>query len=206
MTSTSTWCAVESPRRNPFAPSPFRHPASGSPDVDSPCRRARCSTSGPAPRPMPRNEVRIGSPSTSVSACWSISAATSAVPEHLRATDGGSACVTGPAHPTDGACPCQSGLRHLVHSRADLAAWRTDRAPHHRSPHRHTGANPVGAGHMYGRGHRPRQRCLDAAVIAADDAPEWLTRRRIPALLVDHDGHEYRVAGWPPETSTGEAI
>lgn len=45
-----------------------------------------------------------------------------------------------------------------------------------------------------------------AAVIAADDAPEWLTRRRIPALLVDHDGHEYRVAGWPPETSTGEAI
>ncbi|WHU47495.1 FAD:protein FMN transferase [Gordonia sp. L191] len=45
-----------------------------------------------------------------------------------------------------------------------------------------------------------------AAVIVADDAPEWLTRRRIPALLVDHDGHGYRVAGWPPETSTGEAI
>ncbi|RPA57296.1 FAD:protein FMN transferase [Gordonia oryzae] len=44
-----------------------------------------------------------------------------------------------------------------------------------------------------------------AAVIAANKALEWLARRGIPALLIDHDGHEYRVAGWP-ERSTGEEI
>lgn len=41
-----------------------------------------------------------------------------------------------------------------------------------------------------------------ASIILGADAPDWLAARRIPALLVAHDGTETRVAGWPPAPAT----
>ncbi len=36
-----------------------------------------------------------------------------------------------------------------------------------------------------------------AAVVLGADAPAWLTARRLPARLVDHDGTVVRTCGWP---------
>lgn len=36
-----------------------------------------------------------------------------------------------------------------------------------------------------------------AAVVLGVDAPDWLTERGVPALLVGHDGTEVRTYGWP---------
>lgn len=41
-----------------------------------------------------------------------------------------------------------------------------------------------------------------ASVILGVNAPEWLSDRGIPALLIAHNGAETRVAGWPPATAT----
>lgn len=40
-----------------------------------------------------------------------------------------------------------------------------------------------------------------AAVILDGGAPQWLSDRGIPALLIGHDGAEIRVGGWPESTS-----
>jgi FAD:protein FMN transferase len=36
-----------------------------------------------------------------------------------------------------------------------------------------------------------------AAIVAGDEAPDWLTAQGLPAMLIGHDGLVHRTAGWP---------
>ncbi|QNK81462.1 hypothetical protein [Nakamurella sp. PAMC28650] len=38
-----------------------------------------------------------------------------------------------------------------------------------------------------------------AAIVLGDQAPAWLTARRLPSRLVDVDGVAVALAGWPDE-------
>jgi thiamine biosynthesis lipoprotein len=92
----------------------------------------------------------------------------------------------------------------LATSSTQTRRWRTSTGWAHHLVDPRTGRNPEP---LWRTAAVAAGSCVDAnaastaAIILGPQAPEWLSSRGLPALLVDQQGSVTRLAGWPAEES-----
>jgi thiamine biosynthesis lipoprotein ApbE len=90
----------------------------------------------------------------------------------------------------------------LATSSTTVRRWRTGTATAHHIIDPNSGAPARG---VWRTASVAAADCVDAniasttALVRGAAAAEWLARQRLPARLVDHDGHTLTVGGWPAE-------